>query len=102
MYDRYAICGDNAINGCDMSEPKIELVIQSKKSFIIIIVKNKISASVFKNNPNLLTTANDTRNHGFGIRSIKNIAKKYDGSAEFSEQNGYFIAEVWIKNKENL
>lgn len=93
---------DNAINGCDMSEPKIELVIKSKKSLILIIVKNKISISVVENNPNLLTKKEDKSNHGFGIKSIKNIAKKYDGSAEFSEQNGYFIAEVWLKNMENL
>lgn len=93
---------DNAINGCDMSEPKIELVIKNKKSFIYIIVKNKISSSVLNGNPNLITKKEDKGNHGFGIKSIKNIAKKYDGSVEFNEQNGYFIAEVWVKNTENL
>lgn len=93
---------DNAINGCDISEPKIDLVIKSKKSFIYIIVKNKISTSVLDYNPNLMTKKENKTNHGFGIKSIKNIAKKYDGSAEFSEQNGYFIAEVWVKNTENL
>lgn len=93
---------DNAINGCDMSEPKIDLIIKSKKSFIYINVKNKISTSVLGGNPNLITKKEDKNNHGFGIKSIKNIAKKYDGSAEFSEQNGYFIAEVWLKNTENL
>lgn len=93
---------DNAINGCDMSEPKINLVIKSKKSFIYITVKNKINTSVLDGNPNLITKKEDKSNHGFGIKSIKNIAKKYDGSAEFSEQNGYFIAEVWLRNTENL
>ncbi|MBD5116856.1 MAG: GHKL domain-containing protein [Ruminococcaceae bacterium] len=93
---------DNAINGCDISEPKIELVIKSKKSFTYINVKNKIGTSVLDCNPYLLTKKEDKNEHGFGIKSIKNIAKKYDGSAEFSEQNGYFIAEVWLKNTENL
>lgn len=93
---------DNAINGCDMSEPKIDLIIKSKKSFIYINVKNKIGTSVLDGNPNLITKKEDKNNHGFGIKSIKNIAKKYDGSAEFSEQNGYFIAEVWLKNTENM
>ncbi len=93
---------DNAINGCDMSAPKIELVIKNKKSFIYITVKNKINKSVLNGNPNLITKKEDKSNHGFGIKSIKNIAKKYDGSVEFSEQNGYFIAEVWVKNTENL
>ena len=93
---------DNAINNCDMSEPKIELVIKNKKSFIYINVKNKIGTSVLSCNPNLLTKKEDKSSHGFGIKSIKNIARKYDGSAEFSEHNGYFVAEVWVKNMENL
>lgn len=93
---------DNAINGCDMTEPKIEFTIQSKKSFTYIIVKNKIITSVLADNPQLLTKKEDKTNHGYGIKSIKSIAKKYDGSAEFSEQNSYFIAEVWLKNTENL
>lgn len=93
---------DNAINNCDMSEPKIELVIKNKKSFIYINVKNKIGTSVLSCNPNLLTKKEDKSSHGFGIKSIKNIARQYDGSAEFSEQNGYFVAEVWVKNMENL
>ena len=93
---------DNAISGCDMTEPKIELVIQSKKSFTYIAVKNKIGESVLDNNPNLLTKKEDKSSHGFGIRSVKNIAKKYDGSVEFNEEKGYFIAEIWLKNTENL
>lgn len=94
---------DNAISGCDMTEPKIELTIQSKKSFTYVAVKNKISMSVLDSNPNLLTKKEeDKTNHGYGIKSIKNIAKKYDGSADYSEKNGYFIAEVWLKNMENL
>lgn len=93
---------DNAISGCDVTEPKIELMIQSKKSFTYVAVKNKISMSVLDNNPNLLTKKEDKSSHGFGVKSIKNIARKYDGSAEFSEQNGYFVAEVWVKNMENL
>lgn len=88
---------DNAISGCDMSEPKIELVMKSKKNFTYITVKNKINTSVLADNPDLLTKKEDKHEHGFGIKSIRNIAEKYEGSAEFSEQEGYFIAEVWIK-----
>lgn len=93
---------DNAINGCDMTEPKMELTIQSKKSFTYITVKNKIIKSVLDGNSNLFTKKEDKTEHGFGIKSIKNIAKKYDGSAEFSERNGCFIAEVWVKNMEKM
>lgn len=88
---------DNAIKGCENSEdPEIELIIRNKKSLTYITVKNSISGSVLKNNPDLKTSKPDKTVHGFGIKSINNIAKKYDGSADFNEENGKFLAEVWL------
>ncbi len=88
---------DNAIEGCDGSlSPEIELAIRSKKSFTYISVKNSISKSVLENNPGLITVKPDKSLHGFGIKSVKNIAKKYEGSAEFKEENGMFKVEIWL------
>ena len=88
---------DNAINGCDKSNPHIELVISKVKSMTYIAVKNSIAESVLLNNPDLKTDKQNKSEHGFGIKSIKQIADKYDGSIEFKEENGVFIAEVWLK-----
>lgn len=62
-----------------------------------IAVKNSIAESVLLNNPDLKTDKQNKSEHGFGIKSIKQIADKYDGSIEFNEENGVFIAEVWLK-----
>lgn len=88
---------DNAIIGCDSSEPYIELIISRKKSLTFITVKNSIAASVLADNPDLKTDKSNKSEHGYGIRSIKDIAKKYDGSVEFMEEGGNFIAEIWLK-----
>ncbi len=88
---------ENAIEGCDAPEPLIELDIGRRKSLTYIIVKNGISASVLENNPNLETSKSDKSTHGFGVRSIRSIAEKYDGSVTFREENGKFIAEIWLK-----
>lgn len=88
---------DNAIMGCTNSEdPEIELFIGKKKSFTYITVKNSIFGSVLKNNPDLKTSKPDKTVHGFGIKSINNIAKKYDGSADFKEESGKFLVEIWV------
>lgn len=87
---------DNAINGCNLSAPHIELVISKVKSMTYIAVKNSIAESVLLNNPDFKTDKKDKSAHGFGIKSIKQIAHKYDGSIEFKEENGMFIAEVWL------
>jgi len=89
---------DNAIRGCEGSvSPEIELVIRSKKSLTYITVKNSISESVLKNNPDLKTGKPDKSSHGFGIKSVKNIARKYEGSADFKEESNKFLAEIWLK-----
>lgn len=90
---------DNAIIGCnDSNSPSVELIIGSRKSYTGIIVKNSIAVSVLSENPELKTNKKDKTIHGFGINSIRKIAKKYDGNVEFSENGNIFIAEVWLKN----
>ncbi len=88
---------DNSIIGCDITNPYIELKILQRKSMTYIAVKNTIAVSVLTDNPNLVTDKTNKSEHGYGIRSIKDIAKKYDGSVEFLEENGFFVAEVWLK-----
>lgn len=90
---------DNAIEGCDLSDPNISLDMERKGTFIYIAVKNKIASSVLKDNPELKTIKKDKREHGFGIKSIKSIAEKYNGNVEFNEKNGYFVAQVWINSE---
>ena len=90
---------DNAIEGCDLSDPNISLDMETKGTFIYIAVKNKIASSVLKDNPELKTIKKDKREHGFGIKSIKSIAEKYNGNVEFNEKNGYFVAQVWINSE---
>lgn len=88
---------ENAIEGCNAPEPLIELEIGRRKSLTYIVVKNNISKSVLDNNPELETSKSDKSAHGFGVKSIRSIAEKYDGSVNFREENGKFIAEVWLK-----
>ena len=90
---------DNAIEGCDLSDPNISLDMETKGTFIYIAVKNKIASSVLKDNPELKTIKKDKREHSFGIKSIKSIAEKYNGNVEFNEKNGYFVAQVWINSE---
>ena len=34
--------------------------------------------------------------HGYGITSIREISRKYDGTVNFREEGKMFIAEVWL------
>ena len=89
---------DNAINGCDRENPRLELIIETKKSLTYIIVKNSIAGSVLEENPELKTDDADEASHGFGVGSVRRIAEKHGGSVEFKEEGDLFIAEVWLEN----
>ena len=89
---------DNAINGCDRTNPRLELSIETKKSLTFIIVKNSIAKSVLEKNPELKTDNADKSAHGLGVESVRKIAEKHGGSVEFREEGKMFVAEVWLKN----
>lgn len=88
---------DNAVSGCmGTFSPKIELVIGTRMSFTYVIVRNSIPSSVLSRNPGLETSKDDKSVHGFGIGSMRRIAKKYGGSVEFREEEDTFITEIWL------
>lgn len=92
---------DNAIRGCrGVKNPRIELIIGTRKAFTYIVVKNSIAASVLERNPKLSTDKENQTMHGFGVLSVRRVAEKYKGSVEFREEKNMFVAEVWLENAE--
>ena len=71
---------DNAIENINNSNPYIDLSITNDNDRLKICVINSTKNDVIKYNPKLVTHKNDRDNHGYGLESIKIIAKKYDGN----------------------
>lgn len=88
----------NACEACQINHAdKIDVELSDKRNYYCIKVKNKIAQSVLIKNPNLKSTKSDNSVHGFGIESVRMIVDKYDGITNFYEENGCFIAEIWLK-----
>lgn len=89
---------DNAIEAsASIKDPRIEIVLSKKKDYYTILVKNRIEQSVLKNNSQLKTTKIDKKWHGIGIQSIREIVHTYHGMMEYYEQDGWFIANIWLR-----
>lgn len=86
---------DNAIEACQKvrSEKEIWGSIMVDKHDIIINIKN---TAVDSNN--LKTSKINKKDHGYGLKSISLIAKKYNGYAKFSFLNNIFTSYVVIGN----
>lgn len=88
---------DNAIEACRKAkEKKIELYIFKVKNYLSITVKNTIEKSVLKTNPDLQSTKANLSMHGIGTKSVKAVAKKHNGSVEYSEEGKFFICHVLL------
>ena len=89
---------DNAIEGAEKStEKSVEASIAADGSRLFIKVMNTINKSVLQNNPELKTDKEDKRFHGYGVDTIKSIAKKYNGHYDFYEENKYFCCNVVLQ-----
>lgn len=79
---------------------RIRFTLANNQNYVVIKTENSILKSVLDSNPQLVTTKSGGDGNGFGIISVRKIASRYDGKAEFYENNGYFTAEVWLKRSE--
>ena len=98
-FDRVDVCAlfanalDNAMEACmrlPEGERRITLVARLEKGMLAVRVRNPCAgrlAADFAADGILRTTKEDVKNHGFGLRSIGEVVKKYGGNMEI-EQKG--------------
>ena len=81
-------------------DKQINLKIISESEKYTFLIKNSIDQSVLKENPKLHTTKTKFDSHGYGIKIIRDIAKKYNGHCDFYEESNMFCClVVLIPNK---
>lgn len=96
---------DNAVSAAEKCEPDsrlIEVNISSANSKLIIIIKNSICNFVLEENPKLKSTKQDASHHGYGIKTIRSIAEKYNGTVDFFEEGLMFICRVELQREETI
>lgn len=96
---------DNAVDSASRHEenPYIELHISKKErtSFTLLTMVNSCRTNPFSPNTGaLITHKKDKHRHGYGIKSIKRIIRKYDGDIEIyhSSENSTFHTIITLKN----
>jgi Signal transduction histidine kinase regulating citrate/malate metabolism len=87
---------DNAFENCTAKERKVCLEMSIMNQYLRIIVRNKTAGFVLVNNPELKSTKNNKTFHGYGIKSIRSIVKKYDGYLEFTETGDEFSCIILL------
>ena len=89
---------DNAIEAASKEEKRqIRLSMEIIGNYFRIVVQNQIAESVLKNNKKLGTTKKNQKIHGFGLQSVEDAVERNDGMSNFSEENGWFVADIMLK-----
>ena len=95
---------DNAIESAIKVEEKekrlIHLTVSKVKSFIMIRIRNYYTGGVNYHEGDLVTTKKDKRFHGYGIKSIKHTATRYDGVVSINTENNWFELKIIIPYNE--
>lgn len=88
----------NAAEAVKMSSKKmISFQIEEGKHFLRMKVDNTYSGKLLIDEEgSYKSTKEDQKNHGFGLKNIKDVVKKYNGKEQIVTDNGIFSIEVFL------
>lgn len=91
---------DNAMESVvkieDPEQRLIHLQVSRQKNFVHISIENRYAGQLRFIHGLPVTSKKDHRYHGFGVRSIRQTAAKYGGSATVSSEEGWFRLNILI------
>lgn len=94
---------ENAIEACSEAEEKrISVSVRRTGASLLFLLENTcknlgVDSPQFTDGGKFFSTKH-SRDHGLGIKSVRMIAEKYEGSAEFKRSNGVFTVRVVLNN----
>lgn len=101
--DLYAILGnalDNAIEAVEkfmhQEKRQIDVMIYRQQQFLVINIVNPMKEKLVFEEELPKTTKADRFHHGFGLKSIQYMVKKYDGNLNVSVEDGCFSLKILI------
>ena len=89
---------DNAITAVNgSSNPQITFQMKNQRAYLAIKCKNNYDGEVSIQNGDIMTTKENHADHGYGIKSIKTIVKKYDGMINIETMESEFKVNLLLK-----
>lgn len=94
---------DNAITAAERTEEKyLRLEMFEKQNLLYISVENSYDGTVQEENGVFLTTKRDSSLHGYGLKNVRRIVKKYDGTLRIHHNETRFFVDVMLYLSDTL
>jgi signal transduction histidine kinase len=89
---------ENAIEACEGQEsPFIDVKICDNKAYVMILIRNSLKDNGVEINDTHTTTKTDKEMHGFGLLTVSDIVKTYNGLMNISRDENIFIADIRLR-----
>ena len=75
---------------------QIDVMIYRQHNFLVMNIINPIPEQLIYEEGIPVTNKKDKLSHGFGLRSIRQILRKYEGFLNISEEDGCFSLKMLI------
>ena len=86
----------------DESKRLIKVNVHTQQPFVAIRIENYCEESILLDGDIPKTSKKDTKNHGYGIRSIRRTVSKYGGHVKLGQEGNWFTLMILIPmNQEN-
>lgn len=100
VFDLSIILGnllDNALDALKKTDKKrLYVKMELEKSILYITVENSYGDIINKENDIFITTKKDENNHGFGLNSVQNAIKKYNGLLDITYDEKLFLVNILL------
>ena len=91
---------DNAIESVlridDKEKRLIHLTVSQHNGFVMIRIENYYEGTLIREGKDYVTTKDDKKLHGYGIKSIKYTADKYGGAVNINTEDSWFDIKIVI------
>lgn len=96
---------DNAIESVlridDKEKRLIHLTVSQHNGFVMIRIENYYEGTLIREGKDYVTTKDDKKLHGYGIKSIKYTADKYGGAVNINTEDSWFDIKIVIPMEKN-
>ncbi|MEG1963354.1 MAG: ATP-binding protein [Clostridia bacterium] len=90
-------CIDAVKNISFSCERIIDIDIKQNQNFLSVLLSNP-AESVSDDFDELETTKKDKLNHGYGLKNVKTLVKKYNGEIKYGKNGEKFVVNVILEN----
>ena len=90
---------ESVIRISDKEKRLIHITVSQVNNFVMIRIENYYEGTLNTDGGEFLTTKNDKKHHGYGIKSIKYTVDRYDGAVYINTDNNWFDIKIVIPQK---